>query len=727
MTGGKWYSSGYMNATSISRWVVYAALFLIPFLVLYVDNTLFFPFIAGKAFAFRILVEIAAAGWVVLACADKRYRPRFSWMLLFYALFAVWMLIADSFAVNAHKALWSNFERMDGWITLIHVFLFFLVAGSVLTADKLWRKWWLTFNGVSAIVCGYAILQMMHVLVIHQGAVRLDATLGNSEYLAGYLLFAIATTLWLAFDSKEKHERWLRYLLFALAAVQVVILIGTGTRGTFIGFVAAAAFGSLLWLIEAGKRGRQGAAAALIALVLIVGGFIAIRNQPFIAHNDILSRLATISAGDLSVRFTIWHMAWQGIQERPILGWGQEGFNYVFNKYYSPSLYGQEPWFDRAHNLYLDWFVAGGFPALLLFLALFGSAIYALYRGGASRAERILILSAFVAYGVQALVVFDNLFTYIPLAALFAMAHAARSKPIAALEANPQLSEAALSTTVVPIVAIVLAGTIWFVNVPGIMGGKDVIKALSSNDANAQFNYFKEAIADHTFATQEVREQLLQFATSAITSPNVPNDAKQAIGTYAVDQMNQELKLAPNDSRLRTTFASFYRSIGDFKDALAQSAIAVQNAPKKQSVLIEQGIEQWQIGDIAAARTTFDQVYALDMHYDAAAAYAAAGHIVSGDVAGGKAVLQAHFGTTLVDQSILIPAYYQVKDWADLIAVLSLHAKNKGDATSAFQLAGAYAESGQRAQAVQIVRDTVAKHPEAAAQGAAFLTQLGAQ
>ncbi|MDB5266119.1 MAG: hypothetical protein JWM39_832 [Parcubacteria group bacterium] len=710
----------------VAWWITVVALFIIPFLVLYVDNSIFFPFIAGKAFAFRILVEIATASWVLLAFADKRYRPQFSWILVFYALFTAWMFIADCLAVNPHKALWSNFERMDGWVTLVHLFLFFVVAGSVFGVDKLWRKWWLTFNGASALVCGYALLQMAHVLAIHQGSSRLDATLGNSEYLAGYMLFCIATTLWLAFDFKEKKERWLRYVLFVLAIVQVIVLIGTGTRGTLIGFIVAAGFGTLLWLFEAGKRGRQGAAAALVALIIVVGGFLAVQHQPFITNNPILSRFSSIGVSDLTVRFTIWHMAWEGIQEKPIAGWGQEGFNYVFNKFYDPSLYGQEPWFDRVHNVYLDWTIAGGFPALLLFLALFGSAIYGLYRGSASRAERILVLSAFVAYAVQGLVVFDNLFTYIPLVALFAFAHAARSKPIPTLENASEVSVSTLGTVVVPVAVIVLAVTLWFVNVPGILGGKDLIKALSSgSNVDSEFAYFKQTIGTGTFATQEVREQLLQFASNAVGSQTVPDATKEAIASYAADQMNQELVRAPMDARLHTTFAMFYRSVGDYKDALTQSALAVANAPTKQSIIIEQGLEEWQNGDLTDARTILVHAYQLDTQYDAAAAYAAAGDIINGDIAGGKAILQTHFGATVVDQSILVPAYYQVKDWNDLIAVLVLQAKDKGDAASAFQLAAAYSESGQKAQAVAVIRAAIAAHPDAAVQGNAFIAQLG--
>lgn len=717
-----------MKATTITRWVTLGALFIIPFIPLYVDNTIFFPFITGKGFAFRMLVEIAFAGWVILAIADKTYRPRFSWILLIFGLFTTWMAIANFFAVNPHKAFWSNFERMDGWVTLAHLFIFFVVTAAILGADKLWQKWWLTFIGASALVCGYGFLQLFHLAAIHQGSTRLDASLGNSEYLAGYLLFAIAITLWQAFEMKDKKQKMLRWVLIVLAAVQVVILVGTGTRGTLIGFIVAAGFGTLLWLIEAGKRGRQGAAVALVSLVVLVGGFLSIQHSTFITQNPVLSRFSSLSSKDLEVRFTIWNMALEGVKERPIVGWGQEGFNYVFNKYYNPSLYGQEPWFDRVHNLYLDWLIAGGIPALLLFLALFASAAFGLYRGSASRPERILLLSAFVAYGVQALVVFDNLFTYVPFAAMLALAHTARSKPIPALEHVPEPSTQTVSSVVVPVAGVALLVVLWVVNMPGIMSGKDLIKALTpSSGVDAQLAYFKQAAADKGFASQEINEQLLQFAVGSASTANIPNATKMSIASYAVEEMKAEVARAPHDARLRTQLATLYRNIGDYPSALKESAIAVQYAPTKQSILVEQGIEAWQSGDIKTARALFDKLYQLDTRYDQGAVYAAVGRIINGDVAGGKALLKEHFGSEIVGESILIPAYYEIKDWPDLIATLTIYAKNRGDAAAGFQLAAAYNESGNRMQAIQVIRDTMKAHPEATAQGTSFLKQLGAQ
>ena len=215
---------------NVIRYTVLGALFLIPFLPLYIANSLFFPFITGKHFIFRILVEVAVVGWGILMLLDVRYRPRFSWVLVLYGALVVWMFIADLFAVNPHKAFWSNYERMDGWVTLIHVFGFFMVAGAVLSAEKLWKRWWLTFVGASAFVCLYGFMQLAGFFTINQGGVRVDATMGNAAYLAAYLLFVIAVSLWHALESRG----WLRYSLFFLAALQAILLFYTATRGALL-------------------------------------------------------------------------------------------------------------------------------------------------------------------------------------------------------------------------------------------------------------------------------------------------------------------------------------------------------------------------------------------------------------------------------------------------------------------------------------------------------------
>ncbi len=51
----------------LAKMFVYGGILLIPAIVLIISNSLFFPFITGKNFTFRIIVEIIFAGWIILA------------------------------------------------------------------------------------------------------------------------------------------------------------------------------------------------------------------------------------------------------------------------------------------------------------------------------------------------------------------------------------------------------------------------------------------------------------------------------------------------------------------------------------------------------------------------------------------------------------------------------------------------------------------------------------
>jgi O-antigen ligase len=101
-----------------------------------------------------------------------------------------------------------------------------------------------------------------------------------------------------------------------------------------------------------------------------------------------------------------------------------ENFNFVFNKYYDPNMWGQEQWFDRAHNAYIDWAIAGGILGLLAFIALFIFAAIACMRASQlSVAERSILIGLICAYAFHSLFVFDNLMSSVYFFALLSLAH----------------------------------------------------------------------------------------------------------------------------------------------------------------------------------------------------------------------------------------------------------------------------------------------------------------
>jgi hypothetical protein len=131
------YNTGLMRTLEqVLRWIVIIGAYLLPFVVFYVASNLFFPFITGKNFYFRIVVEIMAAAWLSLACviaavsSSQKLDPGRICLICFI------MALADAFGANPVKSFWSNFERMDGWVTIAHTFVYLVVAASVLNDRK---------------------------------------------------------------------------------------------------------------------------------------------------------------------------------------------------------------------------------------------------------------------------------------------------------------------------------------------------------------------------------------------------------------------------------------------------------------------------------------------------------------------------------------------------------------------------------------------------------------
>ncbi len=709
----------------IARWIALAALFLVPLTPLLVANGYFFPFITGKAFYFRILVEIAVSAWAVLAVLDREYRPRLSWIGIAVVAFVAWMFVADLFAINVAKAFWSNFERMEGWVLLIHLLGFFVAAGAVLRVEKKWRAWFLTSLGVSVVVSGYALMQLAGSLTIHQGASRIDATLGNSAYLAIYFLFNVFIALWLALT--EKYA-WLKWSLIALAVLEGALLFFTETRGAVLGLLVGLALAALLTAVTAGKRARRFAAGALALIVLVAGGVYLARDSSFVQNNHVLERVTSISLADGSTRFTIWHMAFQGFVERPVVGWGQEGFNYVFNKYYDPSLYAQEPWFDRAHDTFIDWLIAGGVPAFLFYLALFGSTIVLLWRSSElSRPERTLLTAALVGYAIHNLFVFDNLYSYVYFFAILALVDSQVARPIPQLEELPVLGEKDGMTYALPVATAVACVLIWTVNIPGMQVATKLITALSPSSAGAAANIsaFEDLVAHPSFAAQEIREQLVSFASSIVQDSTATEAEKQQVVTLAVTEMQKQVAAYPLDAREHLELSYVYRAAGDNADALKEINAALALTPKKEQVWIEAGAIAVDMGDAKTAQTDFNTAYALGPQFQDIAAYAAAGDIIAGDTATADKILLGAYGTTTVDSSILAVAYYRTQNWPRLLGIWKIRAGVPGASVQTqFGLAAAYYAAGDSANAIKTIKATVALHPEAAASGDAAIAQI---
>lgn len=674
-----------MNTNKILSNILVGAIFLIAFIPLIVSSSMYFPFITGKNLIFRILAEIIIGLWAILAIRDAKYRPKSSLIGWSVLAFVAIIALADAFGVSPYKSFWSNYERMEGLVTLLHLLGLFFVSAIVLKTEKLWSRFFHTSIGVSIFLGLYGLLQLNGGININQGSTRVDTTLGNATYLAVYMLFlsfitasiflkkrkfaeniggvvyssAIGLGLFIFYsfysyfgrandiaatysgkvpvDKKasfflgQSGEHYHTYIFWAslvilgllfyfyskrelikdktknviislsysaIIILQLTMLYFTASRGPVLGFVGGAILASILIAIFEKERPmvRKIAIISLGVLLLLVGAFMMFRGSDFVKNSLVLRRFAdiTISEKTTRSRFMVWNMALQGFKEKPILGWGQENFNYVFNKYYNPKMYDQEQWFDRTHNVFLDWLIAGGILGIISYLLMFFATIFSLWKrsnANFSVIEKSIFTGMLFGYFFQNLLVFDNITSYILFFSVMAYVHSRKTSDVAGVSSareykmNPVLANLIL----VPAVIAIALFSMYFFNGRGYFASKNLIYAMTpnSNGVTQNLEYFKKALSYGSFGDSEIREQLAQTTVRISANKSVPDAIKQEFFNLAYAEMKKQIERTPNDARYHLFTGSMLTSLKQYDEGFAELKKASELSPNKQSILFE--------------------------------------------------------------------------------------------------------------------------------------------
>ncbi len=632
-----------MSEKSI-RYLVYglkAGLFILPILSLIVAGSFFFPFITGKNFFFRIMVEVLFFLWVFVACFDKKYRPTKSPVLIALAATLFFLTLATIFGVNPYRSFWSNFERMEGLVGHIHLFAYFLVLASILRKEKDWKWFFTSLLGVSFVLTVYGFLQHFGVLAIHQGSTRLDATLGNATYYAIFMIFHLFIVSLLFYWSKNK---WIRSGLAVLFALDVLLVFLTATRGAILGLFGGSLIFALLMLFFnfKKKKVRYAALGILGALVLTLALFLLLKNTSFVQKNSALSRLASISFTETTVesRFTIWKMATKGFLERPFLGWGPENFNLVFNKYFEPKLWPQEPWFDRAHNIIFDWLISGGILGFLAYWSIWAAAIYIIIKAYKKKlfspVETSLVFALFAAYAFHNIFVFDNLTSYFLFFSVLGYLHfkhgeigesgrvLSEEAPFGKRPAKEIKEIGALSYLTITLAFVGVVFSLYFINIKPILAGRQLITTLGEMQAkganvNFMLGEFDKVFSYNTFGSLEAREQLGSYAGQVFSVQGISQEDKNKALSKAIEEMEKQVVVLPNDARAYVFLATLYTKAGRLNEAMKTGIRAVELSPNKQQIRFVLADVYLSSGQYDKAVEVLKAAYDLDRTYSEAA------------------------------------------------------------------------------------------------------------
>ncbi len=769
-----------MNINNFIRKIIVIGLFAAAFSPLIVSSSLYFPFITGKNFFFRIITEVIVFLWLILAVRDKNYLPQKSWLTATLGAFIVVIGVADMFGENPYKSFWSNYERMEGFISLIHLFGYFLVLGSILNTKELWNKF-LNFNlGVGLYAAFYGFLQITKLISNMQGGERVDGPLGNPAYFGGYVLFLIAFSLIYLFrNNKVEFYKWIyagflfsypiilifnsfganqktillyhvvlaalfgillmipksifmaRSSYLFLTFIYLIILYKTATRGAVLGLVGGVLLAVLILIFKTGGNVKKISITALLLLVVAIGSLWFLKQNNIVTSNPTLNRLINISLSERTVasRFLVWNMAYQGFKERPILGWGQEGFNFVFNKHYDPEMWRQEPWFDRAHNVFLDWLISGGIFGLVLYSSLFILVIYYLWfkvslKDDVSLAEKSIITGLLAAYTFHNFFVFDNLISYLMFLFLLAYVHYLYSNeplPVANKFYN-LVNDNKVFNIWLAFISIFVVFSIYFLNIKPIMASNYIIDGLVGAGNQAGVEALKKAINLKTFGTTEAREQLSQIS-SCIGRLNVSTVIKNLYFDYAREQMTKQIEQFPNDTRHYVFMANLLANYGDNEGTMNNLLKARELSPKKQDIMFQMVYSYINSKEFEKAFNLAKEAYDLAPEFTRAQMIYGYTAIIN-DVPEVENEMLKDNQDKWTDQNIL-NAYITKKRYDKVLEIWKKRAEiNPNDPQVRFSLAASYLANNQPQKAIEQLNEAIKIDPNLKKQAEFYISQI---
>ncbi|KKP85457.1 MAG: hypothetical protein UR88_C0017G0003 [Candidatus Nomurabacteria bacterium GW2011_GWA1_35_8] len=402
-----------MNYFKISKFFLY----LTPFAIILITPSTLFPFIVGKYVWFRTSVDLALIFFLLGVLLDN-YRvnelklyENLSKLIrnplaIAVTLFAAMFVLAGFFGVDPANSFWSNFERGEGGLQIIHLWLFFLLSLFLLKNNKDWHKllWLFIAAGVFMVFYGFGaglkyvdaewttvtqngnpvqmlsgkggvLYQTFKGFIGPQFGERFHGTLGNPAYVATFSIFLLFYAAYLYFANYYKKPfSWQSILFYVLGILFLIVFWLAATRGAFMGLIATI-MAFLFYFIYGKKAYRKWLFLIIALIILTVGAMIYFKDNRLVKSLP-GSRLFDISlkAETWEHRTYMWNMAWQGFKERPLLGWGPENYINVFDRHFDTRYFslsaGFGAWFDRAHSIYFDYLVETGILGLLSFIGI---------------------------------------------------------------------------------------------------------------------------------------------------------------------------------------------------------------------------------------------------------------------------------------------------------------------------------------------------------------------
>jgi O-antigen ligase len=662
-----------------------------------------YPYSFDKAMFFQIIIELAAPVWVLLIARFPKYRPKADFINIAAFSFLAVLLVSAVFGYDFLKSFWGYEQRMTGIFTTIHFLIFFLILRSLFIVDKNKKRLMYFSSAVCFLVSVVAILEhYIPSFAYFIGGIFPDRSisfLGNAIVLSAYILPHIFINIYLFLASGKT----LKAVLILLFITNAWGLYCADTRGTTVGLLAGLCLMSVFFLFNFfARKERQNkifyvSALSVMFFVMIFLSFFASKIS-FIANNS-------LAQGTIATRFMLWDIAGQGIAEHPVLGWGPENFDLVYDKFYNPQFLNYsyyETWSDRAHNLILEIFTVSGALGFLSYLSLFFAVFWML--GKETPLKRNIFAGAFAAYFAQNLFAFDSFVVLIIFYLLLAFASVTEKENLAGKNSAPLKNNIIVPVFCVSLVISFLG--IIFLNVKPLIASNYALKSLAvfgTNNISAE-NYFKKSKQIWNPYSEMADVKFANAIYSLSGGKQVSGAEKQYLLALAIEEIKENSLKHPYDFSYHFLLGNLYTVSEKYNLAYEEYEQALKLSPKRHVVYFQYASAKFLEGKNNEAVEILRAAVGLDEKVSLAHWRLGLGLLnISQEEALSEAetaVRLGHLQLTGEEVQAFVAVYVKNEKWRELVAFCELLVEsNSGVAEYFAQLAAAYAETGEKEKA----------------------------
>lgn len=585
---------------------------------------------------FWFLVEVS---FVIYLVHTKVYRsdfPNKSSINLSLLIYSFLLVLSSIFSISSTGSFLSSFERIDGTISMAHFAVFLLIFGSIKFSDRQWKAIIMTTLVVACLVSIFGILEMEHS---PEG--RIQSTLSNPLYVVLYLIFHCYLIIGLIFyllRNRVKYNSARTYLsiFFCLTLFLLFIYtaIHTRSRIAIIALIIGLIFA--LFCITLFQKSTRIVVLGLLVFIFL-GGILLIKykNSTWIQSNAALYRITELSISDSSIaaRKELWRMSLGGIMEKPLFGWGKESFIYFFTKNYSPSLYDNGFWYDRAHNFVFDKIIESGFFGFGGYLLLILSLFVTLWKKSTEihLVQKCLITGYVISYLIYNLTVFDS---YISWLILFTI--------LAYIQQRNACKRVNLGNYRLLIVFFGVCCTViimYNVVIRTIKTEVEWTKAYNSENFMSLLSNYKSAY-EHAWIGRYDIGLDFSLQKERVKQANFDDTLKKEYYELAKYLLEDLLKAYPNHPILLSHLGFIQQYAGQLPKAILTYELLQKIAPKRQVNLMDLGIMYTEAKRYDDALKMFEKVYQLDNSYKLPLLYKAYTYSLMGEIVNCRKIIE---------------------------------------------------------------------------------------